>query len=1267
MTMMPLFDLPFLRATWTSEFEQFVAGGRDQQLLENLLKWAKRVQLGETSSSAAFIKQFFVDIWGYTLQGSAADGSYQCFPEFPVVGAGQTGGKGKADLAIGQFGHGLPGVPQVVCEFKDIKSGLDAPQNRKGNSRTPVQQALDYLRESRTALAGTELVEPQWAIVTDMNEFRLYHASKGHAQCQRFLITSIAGADQSLLAGSDEGAFARFLFWKMFSPSELLAERGPSQLAKRLKNQITHEKDVEEGFYREYKAYREHLFRAITAANPDFAGTKGKLVRLTQRLLDRCLFLLFCEDMGEALRFPLNLLRDALSEYSQASWYDSDDAIPWIQVKKIFEAMDKGGKVGKSVIGRFNGGLFQPLPELEQLHVPASVFCAEGQGENADSLVRHSLTLLYFSAKYNFGVKTGASGKVIDFYALGRIFEQSITELEIMEAEADGRDSLNLLTKRKRDGVYYTPEWVTSYIVEETVGARLRELKAEVGLAADRRPDEADLELYLGFLRDKRRAAPRAAAWLAALQNYRSRLDRLRVVDPACGSGAFLIQTLEFLKAEYRWVIGETERITRSVEIWDADVVVNSILTKNIYGVDINAESVEIAKLALWMHTASPGKPLSSLDRNIQCGNSLVGPDFYTMFQAGLFSDDERDRVNAFDWRAAFPEVFANGGFDCVVGNPPYVKLQHFRRVQDKVARYLVEARKADGTPVYASTQTGNFDLYLPFIERGLGILNASGRMGYIAPNLWMVNDYGVGLRKAVLRGQQLERWVDFKSFQVFDEAITYTALQFLTATAQPSIRCAFAHDGAIARIDWASPDAVVPYGDLSAEDTWNLMPDAERRLADRLRSDFAPLVNRCEGIAVGIQTSADHIYHLTRLENGSFRTRSGREVAIESELMRPLVSGAEAKRYQEPKTNTYLLFPYKLDEAKARLFSPLEMAARFPVGWAYLRENEAELRARENARMDRDGYWHGYNYPKNLDKQETPKLLVPRLVERLFCAPDPVGEFFLDNVDVGGVLPCRPQDLYYLAAMLNAPVANFVWRRLSKPFQNNYFSANKQFIAPLPIPDASPEDHARVAEFAKKLQKLHTTKRDTIAKFNRRLTSSQTVADPRTESWIWADMGTAESWKSQAPSDMKPSEKTAWAKAQLKTRIDTHTDDLSVRLKPGAKLVVEGTADEIRLKINGVVAIQLFDQSNSELITAQWRNSLRTVRVTEAFDGAKLVRLLLDLRATPDPALAASLVALDREVDRIAAEIDELEHELNTLTYKLYRLTPEEIALVER
>ncbi len=1267
MNSLPLFDLPFLAAAWADDFKLYVDSGKDAQLLDRLTKWAARVQLKEMSSSAPFIKHFFHDIWQYALQGDHADGTYNCHPEFPVAGAGQTGGKGEADLALGHFRPVSRPPPQVLCEFKDIKSGLDAQQNRKGNSRSPVRQAWAYLHESRERLTGNELVEPQWAIVTDMNEFRLYYWSKGLAQSQRFVITSKTDPSQTLTWTGESGVFERFLFWKLFSPEMLLAEKGPSQLARLLKTQITHEQDIEEGFYRDYKAYREHLYRTIAVSNPDFPGTKGKLVRLTQRFLDRCLFLLFCEDMGKALQFPPNLYRDELIAYSQGSLYGPDDTFPWDRLKSIFRAMNKGGAVGKHTISRFNGGLFESMSELEDLHIPAFLFCAENQGEDAVTLLAKPLTLLYFSAKYNFGIKTAHAGRVIDFYALGRIFEQSITELEIMEAEADGRDSLNLLTKRKRDGVYYTPEWVTAYVVEETVGARLADIKRGLGLGIENRPEESDLELYLASLKDKRRAAPKAGAWLEALRQYRVRLGRVRVVDPACGSGAFLIQALEFLKAEYRWIIDESERITRQSEIWDADVVVNSILTKNLYGVDINAESVEIAKLALWMHTASPGKPLSSLDANIQCGNSLVGTDFYRLNQLSLFSEDDKDRINAFDWREAFPTVFSEGGFDCVVGNPPYVKLQHFRRVQAKVAAYLTDAKRPDGRRLYASTQTGNFDLYLPFIEQGLEVLHPEGRMGYIAPNVWMVNDYGEGLRSLMRHGRKLDRWVDFKSFQVFDEAITYTALQFFTGASNDAIKCAFAPDGDLVRVNWVKPDARIPYAELPADDSWNLMADSARALVNRLKAECLPLgaPTWTSHIFQGLITSADGIYHLTRTEDGRFRTSAGQILAIEPALMHALVSGPEAKRYQAPKTDTYVLFPYKLDAGRPALFTPAEMAEQFPNGWAYLRQHETALRQRESRAFD-DAEWYRFGRNQNIDKQEFAKLLVPRLVERLFCVLDSAGQFFLDNVDVGGILASTTEDLAYLCGILNAPVANFVWRQISKPFQNNYYSANKQFIAPLPIPHATLDERRQIGAYANQLQQLHTERRDLVEKFSRRLNSTQTFDDSHGEDWLWADVHTIDYWKSKAEPGLLPKQRTAWAKAQYQAKLDGHLIDLDARLKRGATVVVEDTADELRLRINGIAAIELFDKPGTPLIASQWRQAVRGIRVTDAFNGRKLINLLMNLRQTRDEALAQSLVAIDRELVLLDASIASNEAKLNALTYQLYGLNRAEIALVE-
>ena len=144
--------------------------------------------------------------------------------------------------------------------------------------------------------------------------------------------------------------------------------------------------------------------------------------------------------------------------------------------------MREGKPFREIKINKFNGGLFEEDAEIESLKIPSFVFCIKNQGVNPESILKSGNTLLYFSAKYNFGESESGGDRSITLITLGRIFEQSITELEIMEAKADDRISLMELSKRKTDGVYYTPEWVTKYIVEETVGRKLEDIKKEIGL-----------------------------------------------------------------------------------------------------------------------------------------------------------------------------------------------------------------------------------------------------------------------------------------------------------------------------------------------------------------------------------------------------------------------------------------------------------------------------------------------------------------------------------------------------------------------------------------------------------------------------------------------------------------------------------------------------------------------------------------------------------------------------------------------------------------
>ncbi|MEE4262836.1 MAG: DNA methyltransferase [Desulfobacteraceae bacterium] len=772
----PLFNSAYLRSIWVKDYEQYIESSEDKALYARLQNWAAKDWQKETASESSFIDIFFKQTWGYFGSGerAKADG-FTIQQQYPVKDAGQKGGTGKADIALGFFGRkDMDEIPQVLGEFKDDRSGLDKPQSSRPNDRSPVDQCLDYLRESRSGLISPIL--PTWGLVTDMNEFRLYFYGN-KAQYQRFIIKpSASDLAISLLGDDEEAAFRRFLFHRFFKSEWLLTSGGKSRLEKLLNEQIIQEQALEKQFYSEYHAFREEIYRSLREMNPQYQqeGRLSRLVKYTQRILDRCLFILFCEDMGRNLNYPPNILRDVLIEVSNSKFYNRNAEDAWTKVKSLFASMRDGTPFGSERINRFNGGLFNEDPKMDALMIPNRVFCEINQGQSPTKLVQYPKTLLYFSSKYNFGVSDGGKKKTLTLTALGRIFEQSITDLEVMEAHADNRESLTELTKRKRDGVYYTPEWVTHYIVEETVGARLAEIRKELGF--DTFTDVTD-EQIREFNKDRRKSKV-VGKYEQALHEYSQRLENLKVVDPACGSGAFLIQAFIYLYEQRQWVAKELERVTGGMMgLFDIHDNMRAVISENLYGVDINAESVEITRLALWLYTALPDRPLSSLDHNIRCGNSLVRHDFYTQMGINheLSAEEESERVNIFDWAEAFPEVFKgdNPGFDCVIGNPPYVKLQHFRRIQEDVANYLIKARRMDGSPLYESTQTGNFDIYLPFIERGLALLNKKGKMGYIAPNVWLVNEYGKGLREKLKRIRRLERWVDFKSFQVFDEAIT--------------------------------------------------------------------------------------------------------------------------------------------------------------------------------------------------------------------------------------------------------------------------------------------------------------------------------------------------------------------------------------------------------------------------------------------------------------------------------------------------------------
>ena len=602
----------FLRAEFDLDYRAYTAEP-DAELLTRLRDWDGRLLLNETQAEGAFTQTFFVDTWGYGECGRVAPEQHTIIAKLPVPGEGAGGGAGEADLALGWFRGRKDAIPQVLCEFKDIRSKLDAKQNRKGSTRSPVEQCLNYVRGARRGLFGNEPVQPCWGLVTDMNEFRLYWWDRAPDEYIRFFIRreDLLSGGYDLLGESDDARFDRYLFAKLFSRDMLLSEAGRPLLLRLVERQWARGRKLEGAFYDRYKDVRERLYNVLRLNNPHFPGRPGELLRLTQKLLDRFIFAFFCEDMGERMLFPPQMLRDFLRSRSVEPFYDENGPELWDFFKRLFALMNGGGTLSRLTLPEINGGLFAPDPLVDGLSIPNNVFAKAGQGANEASLESDSNTLFYLCARYNYAAR-GDVKESLSLYILGHIFEQSITELEYREGELEGRETVAKLSKRKRDGVYYTPEPVVNYLVEQTLGPWFADAKAACGYPASGRGRS-----HCGGRHGLCRASESHPHCRSGLRI--GRFPDLCVSPtaggadrggPRCGTGAG----------------GPPVAI-------DEAPVIAAILRDNIYGVDINPASVEIAKLALWLHSARASAPLSSLEHTIRIGNSLVGEDFWARRQ----------------------------------------------------------------------------------------------------------------------------------------------------------------------------------------------------------------------------------------------------------------------------------------------------------------------------------------------------------------------------------------------------------------------------------------------------------------------------------------------------------------------------------------------------------------------------------------------------------------------------------------------------------
>ena len=369
---------------------------------------------------------------------------------------------------------------------------------------------------------------------------------------------------------------------------------------------------------------------------------------------------------------------------------------------------------GSMDIFAYNGGLFKPDDILDNIKI------------GDDVLFIYTKVL----ANYDF-----VSDVSVDI--LGHIFEHSLSEIEEIQQQIQAGEKPQT-SKRKKDGVFYTPSYITKYIVENTIGTLCQNKKVELGI------EETDFTSKCR--KDKKDSLAKK------LTDYRTYLLSLKICDPACGSGAFLNAALQFLKAEHAFIDELNAKLYGDALIFQE--VENSILEHNLYGVDINDESVEIAKLSLWLHTAQKGRKLTTLNNNIKCGNSLI-------------DDLAIAKEKAFDWKKEFPEVFENGGFDVVIGNPPYVNMANIESVEQRT--FYQQSYK---------TVKNKCDLYNIFTERASSLLKSHGLLGFIFPNSWMGTESFSEFRKFLATQVRVYKLGELPP-GVFADATVTTVLTF--------------------------------------------------------------------------------------------------------------------------------------------------------------------------------------------------------------------------------------------------------------------------------------------------------------------------------------------------------------------------------------------------------------------------------------------------------------------------------------------------------
>jgi hypothetical protein len=744
---------------------------------------------------------------------------------------------------------------------------------------------------------------------------------------------------------------------------------------------------VDKEFLKTLADWRERLASHIALRNSfddDFA-----LSEAVQRILDRLVFVRILEDRDIETEQHL----EHLTRRGEENIYDAFV------------------KLSQRLAPKYNGLLFNAHPLSEELTIDDAAFRPIVKELHANE------------SPYRFDV--------IPVDVLGTIYERFLGD-EI-RLTTSGRAKVETKPEvRKAGGVYYTPQYIVEYIVENTIGKLLQQCKT---------PDD---------------------------------VRRLRICDPACGSGSFLLGAFDALirwceawyaaasNPEKDWVLtlqpskNRKKAVTIPLAFKTPEGAVRltayakgRIVQDCLYGVDVDRQATEVAQMSLYIkvlehlgeeqqHVAQmldfKEALLPTLSNNIKCGNSLIGSDFSNDDLFGL-SDKEQRKINPFDWHHHFPFLKQTGGFDAVIGNPPYVRQE-----------LLGEDSKAYFQQHY-DVYHGMADLYSYFIEQSCKLLNPSGFYGVIVANKWMRANYGEPLR-VWLKKQAIVELLDFGDLPVFESATTYPCILILqqrTSTKQAPTAFSAASISTLAfehlREEADKHRVTVRYAAL-ADEGWTLTDERTTALLAKLKAAGTPLGDYVQKqIYRGVLTGLNEAFVI----DSETRNRLIAEDPRSIKVLKPFLAGRDVKRYAEPIAEKYLIFTRRGIDI-----------SQYPAIERHLAQFKKNLMPKpKNWKGDdwqgrKPGSYAWYEIQDSVDyfkEFEKPKIIVPAIVQRGAYSLDKTGFYSNDKTSI------IVSDSLALLGILNSKATDFFMHSIASTKQGGFYEYKPMYLVQLPIP----------------------------------------------------------------------------------------------------------------------------------------------------------------------------------------------------------------------